>query len=188
MIYCYCINTIDDNKGVVQIIEKTWNVFISIIIIVEIILVIIFKGFSLFGIKTYVVTSKSMEPLYKVGSIIYVDKVDFDDLKIGDSVTFYIGSNNIVATHQIYDIDKKTKKVYTQGINNKDHNGNIIHDALPIEYKNIIGKTIFTIPYLGYINNIVTTPPGMYILIVLTIILLGISFIIFKSNKEKEDL
>lgn len=125
-----------------------------------------------------------MEPLYPVGSFLYVKKVDISEVKLGDTITFYIEGSTIVATHQVYEIDKDKSEFRTQGINNKDENGEIIHDALPVKYSSLIGKPILCIKYLGYINRFVTTPPGIYIIFTFTIFFIIINLILEKKEEE----
>jgi len=163
-------------------IKKITNTIINIIIFIEITLVIIFLGPSLFGLKTFVVTSGSMEPLYPTGSLIYVKKVDPNHIKENDVITFYMQNSKIIATHQVYEIDNENKTFKTQGINNKDEEGNIIHDA-PINFSSLIGKPVVCIKYLGYINRLITTPPGVYFVIVFTIF---ITLIYYTLDKRKD--
>ena len=72
----------------ITIVKKVWNIIVWIILIIEAILVILFNGLTVFNIEPYVVTSGSMEPKYKVGSLIYVKEVDPMSLKVTDAITF----------------------------------------------------------------------------------------------------
>ena len=150
-------------------------------IIIEIILIILFLGPNLFGLKTFVVTSGSMEPLYPVGSLIYVKKVNPEEIKVNDAITFYMPDGNIIATHQVYDIDEDKQEFRTQGINNKDDNGNIIHDGEPVKFSSVIGKPILCIKYLGYINRLITSRPIIYFIFLVTIIIILINYILEKK-------
>lgn len=143
--------------------------------------VIVFLLPKLFNITPYVVTSGSMEPLYPVGSLIYVKKVEPNEIKEKDAITFYMKNTTIVATHQVFEIDKKNENFRTQGINNKDENGNIIQDPNPVSFSSLIGKPILCLEHLGYINRVVTTPPGIYIIISFTIFIILISIILEKD-------
>ena len=106
------------------------------------------NGPKLFGITPYVITSGSMRAIYPVGSLIYVKDVDPSMINVGDSITFY-KDKGIVATHQVYEIDKSAKQFKTQGVSNLDINGEIIKDATPVDFKAVIGKPVFCVPYLG---------------------------------------
>lgn len=148
-----------EGAATIKAFKKILNIILNIVIFTEISLIIIFFVPTLFDMKTYVVTSGSMEPLYPIGSLIYVKKVNSDEVKENDTITFYMKGSKTVATHQVYQVDKENKLFRTQGINNKDENGNIIHDATPVEFESLIGKPILCIKKLGFINRLVTTPP-----------------------------
>ena len=155
-----------------------WNIFVSACVVVALLLVVVMYAPRLFGIGTYVVTSGSMEPQIPVGSLVYVEKVDPLEIKAGDTITFYLKGTNIVATHQVYEVDTKNQLFRTQGINNFDEDGKILHDAEPVYYKYLIGKTNFCIPVLGNVNRFCTTAPGCYILIAAVIAVVVISIIV----------
>ena len=61
-------------------------------------------------------------------------------------------------------------------------------DATSVHYKNIIGKPVFTIPYLGYVSNYIQNPPGMYIAIAAGAILIMLVFLpdLFEDDKKKK--
>ena len=64
-----------------------------------------------------------------------------------------------VATHRVIEIDAENQHFYTKG------DANNAPDGAPVYFKNLIGRPVFTIPYLGYFSNWITTPPGMYVAI-----------------------
>lgn len=167
-------------------IKRILNLFTYAFLSIEIILVILFTLPNIFSIKTYVVTSGSMEPKLPVGSLIYVKKVDSNTLTKDDAITFYMENSKIVATHKIYDINTKDNTFITYGINNKDEKGNIIKDVNPVTKDRVIGKVIFCIPYLGYINMYLTTKPGIYIVLIVTILVIGLSYLM--ENKSKKEV
>lgn len=167
-------------------IKHLWDIIVLLFFIIELLLVIMFFVPSIFGIKPFIVTSGSMEPKLPVGSLIYVKNINKDNLKKNDIITFYIDDSDIIATHKIYEVNREEKKIITYGINNKDENGNFMLDANPVGFSEIIGKEILCIPYLGYVNKFVTTSPGLYIIVSITILVIIISFIF--DNKKKEEV
>ena len=167
--------------------KKIFNIFTSIAVGIVVILALLLVGVRLIGFTPYTVISGSMEPMYHVGSLIYVRDVDPEDVQIGDAITFVLNEDLVVATHQVYDIDYENSRFYTQGIANKDENGNILHDAAPVHFNNLIGKPYFTIPYLGYLSDYLSKPPGMYIGISVFIVLLMLMFIPDIINKIDEN-
>lgn len=99
-----------------------------------------------FGYSSYRVLSSSMEPALKVGTLLYVQKVEYSQLHINDIVTFY-GNQSQIVTHRI--VDKQGENFITKG----DHNQN--HDIMPLKFSQVIGKVQYSIPYLGYIDQYV---------------------------------
>lgn len=64
------------------------NIITWLFIGISLILTALFTIPSLFGYMPYVVLSGSMEPVYPVGSLIYVAPVDANSLEPGDAITF----------------------------------------------------------------------------------------------------
>lgn len=157
-----------------------WNALTCILVILAAVLLLAFGAPRLLGIQLYVVTSGSMEPEYPVGALIYVQPVSPQEIQVGQAITFLMPGSDSVATHQVRDIDTETGCFYTQGINNRDENGNILADAAPVPFTNLIGRPVFCIPVLGYVNRLCTTPPGMYILLAILAVVVGISLLLDK--------
>jgi len=65
---------------------------------------------------------------------------------------------------------------------------NSVPDGTSVHYKNIIGKPVFSIPYLGYVSNYVQTPPGMYVAIAAAAILIMLVFLpdVFGSDEKRK--
>lgn len=166
--------------------KKILNSLTTIIVVMVVILAIMLVGVRLFGLQVYSVLSGSMEPEYPVGSLIYVKKVDYKELKVGDPITYLLDEDTVV-THRIIEVlvdeeDPNTIRYFTQG----DANG--IPDAKSVHYKNIIGTPVFTIPYMGYVSNYIQNPPGMYIAISAGAILLMLVFLpdLFTDDKKRQ--
>ena len=139
-----------------------------------VLLAIALVGVRLVGIKTYAVVSGSMEPTYPTGSLLYVKSIDIKELKVGDAITF-MADEDTVATHRIIEIipdeeDSSVLRFRTQG------DANETADGTPVHYKNIIGKPVFAIPYLGYFAHFVQNPPGLYLAIGFAVVLVLLVF------------
>ena len=158
--------------------KTCWSIISTIVLAVLVILLIAFGGVRLFGLTPYMVTSGSMEPEYPVGSLIYVKEVPPEQIDVGDVITFRLTDGQTVATHQVYEADRAQEEFRTQGINNRDSEGNILHDAEPVKYTSVLGCPVTVIPYLGYVNRFCTTAPGVYILIGGAVAILVISLLI----------
>ncbi len=144
--------------------RKIWNVVLTCLLVVALGLTAAFTGSRLVGLTPYAVTSGSMEPLYPVGSIIYVKQASPQDVQVGEAITFYL-NRATVATHQVWAIEGESFR--TQGIANRDSGGNIIHDAVPVPFEDLIGKPVACLPYLGFLYAAIRTPAGVCALIFL---------------------
>ena len=164
--------------------EKIVNVIIVFLLIVAILLIISLFGIRLFSISPYVVVSGSMDPVYPVGSIVYVKDIPNDELKVGDDITFYLDQNS-VATHRINKIYKDEKKVQTYGINNVDTNGNQINDARAVDFDKIVGKVQYSIPKLGFVYMFLRTISGKITILIIVLAMFAISKCLKYLEKEK---
>ena len=166
--------------------RKICNIISTVVLILVIVFAILLAGVRLFGIKPYTVLSGSMEPKYHVGSLIYVKSVDPNSLKKGDAVTFYLDGGT-VATHRIIEVidDTPGARVFrTQG------DANDTPDSNPLYSSRIIGKPIFTIPYLGYFSNFLGQPAGRVFAIAtiaFMMIFLFVPDLIFGKKKTLEE-
>ncbi len=167
-------------------IKKAWNLVSGVLVAIVVLLAVALVGVRLIQLKPFVVLSGSMEPEYHVGSLIYVKSVDYKTLRVGDDITYMLDEDTIV-THRIIEVlideeDPNTIRYFTRGIANE------VPDAVSVHYKNIIGKPVFTIPYLGYVSNYIQNPPGMYVAIAAGAILILLVFLpdLFEDDKKKK--
>ena len=132
------------------------DIFITLIIVLSV-LVTLFSiitskdgipnvnGYSPFSIQ-----SNSMAPALKKGDMIIThNKINFNDLKVNDIISFYSSENgsNIIKTHRIVNIiDNNNVRLYeTKGDNNDTS------DKVYITETDVIGKMVIRIPFLGAI-------------------------------------
>ena len=144
-----------------KIFKRIINIFTTILVAISVIIAVLLVGVRLVGFQVYTVLSGSMEPTYHTGSLIYVKPVDYQEIKSGDVITFMLDEDTI-ATHRVVQVipdeeDSTVLRYQTKG------DANDVVDAGLVHYKNVIGTPIFSIPYLGFVSNYITNPPGMYI-------------------------
>lgn len=168
-------------------IKRIWNLISSVLVGIVVLLAIALVGVRLVGLEPFVVLSGSMRPVYDVGSLIYVRPVDYKDLKAGDDITYMLSQDTVV-THRIIEVladeeDPDTIRYVTQGVANN------VPDGTPVHYKNIIGKPVFAIPYLGYVSNYIQNPPGMYVAIAAGALLILLVFLpdVFGDGDKKKN-
>lgn len=168
-------------------VKKIWDLISGVVIALVVLLAIALVGVRLIGLQPFVVLSGSMEPTYHVGSLVYVKSVDYKELEVGDPITYMLSEDTVV-THRIIEVlvdeeDPDTIRYFTQG------DANDVPDGTSVHYKNIIGKPVFSIPYLGYVSNYIQKPPGMYVAIAAGAVLILLVFLpdIFEDDKKEPD-
>jgi len=117
--------------------------------------------------KVKIVQSGSMQPEIKMGSVVaikpHLTSSGQADYKIGDVITFQVGRNKEPITHRIYDIKivGGEPRYITKG------DANNAPDQREISQREIIGKVLFDIPYLGYVVNFAQKPIGFSLIIII---------------------
>ena len=103
---------------------------------------------SIFGIKTYVIVSGSMMPNLNIGDIAIIKEEKTENLKKGDIISFRRGK--LVITHRIENviITDGNREYVTKGDNKN------VQDNEMVKEKEIEGKLIAKIPYLGKLTLI----------------------------------
>ena len=103
------------------------------------------------GSQTYSVLTSSMAPKYAPGTFLVVKPVPFEELKVGDIITYQIESGSpTVITHRISSVtaEQSGEIVFiTKGDNND------VEDELPVREVQVKGKLFYAVPYVGFIAN-----------------------------------
>lgn len=158
----------------------------SVLVAVIVLFAVLLVGVRLFGLQVYTVLSGSMEPAYKTGSLIYVKHIEPSELEVGDVITFKL-SENTTATHRIIEIVSNEEKGNNISFKTKGDANNIPDSSL-VDTDSVIGTPIFTIPYLGYIANFIQKPPGMYIAIISSVVLILLVFFVDTFTSDEEEI
>ena len=123
--------------------RKTIKNIVSILFLAMLSLIVLLYAL---GIRPFIIYGWSAEPFHHYGSIAIDYKPDFEDLEIGDFITWSRSNGKSFTTHQIVEIDKVNKTVTTsqQPANDPDTK----RDA-PVTMDQIYGKVLFSVPFVG---------------------------------------
>lgn len=137
-------------------------------------------AFSVFkipgGLKLLVVQSGSMEPTIKTGSVILVKKQD--TYNVGDIISF-VDAEKDSTTHRII----KSGLSLGKEVFNTKGDANQGDDREAVNIDSILGKTIYTVPYLGYLVSFTKTQKGFIFLIVVpAVIIIFSEFLVVKKE------
>ncbi len=110
------------------------------------------------GVKVLIVQSGSMEPAIKTGSVVVVKSVS--DYKVGDVLTFGpYSKTKAPTTHRLVEI--KDGNYITKG------DANNAPDTRTINKRDIVGKVLLDVPYVGYAVAAAKTPAGFTAIIII---------------------
>lgn len=134
--------------------------------------------------NAYVVLTGSMVPEIMPKDVVITKKYDPKELEAGDIITFMPSDDRlsgIIVTHRIknkyYDATTGRYTFQTKG------DANNTEDFALTDGNNVIGKVVFKIPMLGYVQEILATKGGL-IIIVLIPCLIILSYDIVKLAKN----
>ena len=148
------------------------NIILKITYIFIIIYLLIFIP-VLWGYHPLVIVSGSMEPILKVGGLMYYEKIDLNDFKTGD-ILVYRTKEHIVS-HRV--VKKLNSSFITKGDVNDIVDGEVYN-------QNVLGRgTNFSIPLLGYFADFI------YYHKFILIIIFGLMIIdqmIYKDRERKK--
>ncbi len=169
----------DKKKIILKILKTILYVILTIILIIT--LTLIYKGYKykdkvpdIFGYKSFIVVSGSMEPTINIGDIVIVR--ESDDIKVNDIISFKL--NGSIITHRVKEINANGK-IITQG----DANNTIDGEGLSLD--DIEGKYAFKINKVGNIILFLRTQRGLITLIAIFGII--IAFSAFKDEKKENN-
>lgn len=117
--------------------------------------------------SAYVIVSQSMEPSIKVKDTVITKRLEPSEYKVGNVITFVSTDSRfygITITHRIKEIIKLSDNKLA--FRTKGDNNNAVDDTL-VDEDHVIGKVIFKIPMLGYIQEFLTRSYGWIIAIVI---------------------
>ncbi len=128
-----------------KFLKKAGNIASAVLLFVIFIVGIsIILGY-IFGFRFMAVKTGSMKNVYDVGTLVIVDKLPADDIKVGDIISYVADDSLTVVTHRVIDIDYVNEFFYTKGDMNN------VADGSPVLFENLIGKVIAGIPFIGYL-------------------------------------
>ena len=141
---------------------------------------------SIGGFRVFTIITGSMEPELQVGDVILVQEKTFEDLKLKDVITYESkghGTDGMIITHRIIDIDNATKKIITKG------DANDIEDPA-IDSSQVFGKVTYKFTLISLLTKLVRNKYGFYFLIFVPLVLvifLEIADFVTQPKEEEEE-
>ncbi len=147
----------------IEFMKKTGKILENLIVFIAVAVVMFLLATMLlpkFGYGLIVIKSGSMEPTIKTGSITVIKKQA--DYEKGDIITF-VKTGREMVTHRITQVMETESEVAykTKGDNNN------AEDMFLAQKGKVIGKTMFAIPYFGYVIGFLKSKIGVVVLILI---------------------
>lgn len=149
---------------------------------------------SVLGYSFLQVQTGSMEPEFRIGTVVVAKKIDTRELEVGDIISFYSTEEDIrgrVNTHRIVEITSNMSGApvfITKGDANESN------DPLPVSSINVVGKVVYNIGTVsGSVLSVLRNPKIIFFFIVLPLIFItfgeavNLVTIILKSKEEQEE-
>lgn len=132
-----------------------------------------------FGYETYHVLTGSMEPELPIGSLIYVQGGEPEDVQEQDIIAFYGSEEGTgIITHRVLKNNIVSGTFQTKG------DANERQDPTPVPYMNYIGKVAYSVPKMGALMTAMTTLHGR--IAAISVVLLGVLLSMIDFPKEKD--
>lgn len=124
---------------------------------------------TLFGYHTYVVSSGSMEPALRTGSIAVTSPSKPIGLKVGDIIAYDPASASTRVLHRIVKIEEVDgeRRFITQG------DSNAAPDPTPVTLDGAGDRVVYSVPYAGYVVGFAQGWGGRFLLIGVPAVLLA---------------
>lgn len=131
------------------------------------------------GVRPYITMSGSMEPDIRTGSICFVNtKTAYSEITEGDVIA-YQTSNGGLVTHRVIAVSE-------EGMETKG-DANEVSDGITTTAANFHGKTLFSIPFVGYVLKFLQQPPVIAIALILIVGITALNAVDSKDAKKRKD-
>lgn len=185
-------NTLSKKKIILNVIGIILCIILIPILVINCFLIV--KGItnkhevpSIGGNAPLIVLTGSMDPTIKAGDLIVTKKIDAEDVKVGDVISFFdpAGNGSTIVTHRVVsiEIDENSGETFfrTKGDNND------IVDMTPVPVENLVGRWEGT-RFWGLGRVVLFTQSTVGIIVIIAVIVAGIFvyMIVRKRIHDKE--
>ena len=137
----------------------------------------IFIVSALNGNKCFYVTNGSMGNAAPFGSLIVTEQTPYEQLSVGDIVSFYDSEGANAFTHRITEKDDENRLLYTKG------DANNVEDPVPASYDYFAGRVVWVVPFLGFISMVLHSPFGVAAVLCILAVFVIAEIIILKKRR-----
>jgi signal peptidase len=150
---------------------------IAVVALVGVVALISIGG-PMLGYRPFLIRGSSMEPAIARGAIALAQEDTSHGILPGDVVSF-TESNGVVVTHRVVAVDGsgRSELLTTKG------DANPAADPAPIPAARVAGRVVASVPLLGYLAAMLTTPTGILSIVLLALSLVVISMLVSEMER-----
>lgn len=121
------------------------DIFTTVIILLSVVLLTVGLIPVFTSYDGYYVSSDSMVPALNVGDLVFTKEVSFEDVEVGDVLTFTKESNERWFSHRVTEINTEERSFRTKGDNNN------VEDPYSTSFDSVVGRVEKKVPLLGFV-------------------------------------
>ncbi len=156
------------------------NIFTSVIILLSLVLITIGLIPKVTSYDGYYVSSDSMYPAIKKGDLVFTKEVAFEEIQVGDVLTFTKEGSEKWFSHRVVLIKEDEKAFRTKG----DHNDS--EDPGYTSFDAVVGRVEKKLPVIGFVPLALSKTSGKIILAVIYILYIAVEIENAASKKRKK--
>lgn len=158
--------------GPIEAVGRLVDLALIAVVAVGLSSVVIGRVLPMLGHPVYVVAGPSMEPAIRVGSAVILDRVAGADLAVGDVVSLRSGAGRAIFTHRIIRLAERDGTLWleTKGDANEASDPSITPASA------VIGRVGVSVPYAGYLIALLSTVPGVVLVLSTGALLLALGW------------
>lgn len=156
------------------------NIFTTVIILLSLVLLTIGLLPKVTSYDGYYVTSDSMYPAIRKGDLVFTKEVAFEDVEVGDVLTFTREGSEKWFSHRVVRIKESEKSFRTKGDNNN------VEDPGYTPYDAVVGRVEKKMPLIGFLPMMLATTWGKVVLVLVYVLYIAVEVENAASKKRKK--
>lgn len=156
------------------------NIFTAFIFFISVVLLTIGLIPVFSDYEGYYVSTDSMVPAMNVGDLVFTKEVQFEDVEVGDVLTFTKEGSKKWFSHRVVKIDAEKKAFRTKG----DHNN--VTDPGYTSFDAVVGRVEKKVPFLGFVPLALSNTWGKAVLVLVYVLYIAVEVENAASKKRKK--
>lgn len=156
------------------------NIFTAFIVLLSVVLLTVGLIPVFTSYEGYYVSTDSMTPVINVGDLVFTKKVEFEDIEVGDVLTFTRNGSKKFFSHRVVEINAREKSFRTKG----DYNN--VRDPGYTSFESVVGRVENKLPLLGFVPLALSTGWGKAALVLIYVLYIAVEVENIASKKRKK--